>query len=154
MLYVPAEPQQMCPSGISRTVNQRAGGVVGHAYVAPAHRGVQPLLGGELADVKIGDVLVEQGNLPAALDAFKASHAIFDRLAKADPGNAGWQRNLALSFERVAMVEAQQGARDRATGLFRQGRDIIAGLKARSPDNATLARDLAWFEGQIAALSK
>ena len=84
--------------------------------------------------------LVEQGNLPAALDAFKASQAIRDRLAKADPGNAGWQRDLALSFGRVAMVEAQQGARDRATGLFRQGRDIIAGLKARSPDNATLPR--------------
>ena len=92
--------------------------------------------------------------MPAALDAFKASQAIRDRLAKADPGNAGWQRDLALSFGRVAMVEAQQGARDRATGLFRQGRDIIAGLKARSPDNATLPRDLAWFEGQIAALSK
>jgi hypothetical protein len=34
---------------------------------------------------RIGDVL-EQGSLPAALDSYKASLAIADRLAKADPG--------------------------------------------------------------------
>jgi len=32
-----------------------------------------------------------QGNLPAALESFRAALAIRDRLAKADPGNAGWQ---------------------------------------------------------------
>jgi CHAT domain-containing protein len=35
---------------------------------------------------------------------------IFERLAKADPGNAGWQRDLALSHGRVAMVLARQGS--------------------------------------------
>lgn len=34
------------------------------------------------------------------------------------------------------------------------GRDIIAGLKARSSDDATLPKDLAWFDAQIAALEK
>ena len=51
---------------------------------------------------KIGDVLVAQGNLPEALKAFRDSLAISERLAKADPGNAGWQRDLSVSHERSA----------------------------------------------------
>jgi hypothetical protein len=39
-----------------------------------------------------------------------------------------------------------------ALDAFRQGRDIIARLKAASPTNARLPKDLAWFEAQIAAL--
>ena len=38
---------------------------------------------------KIGDVQSAQGDLAAALTSYQASHDIFDRLAKADPGNAG-----------------------------------------------------------------
>ena len=38
---------------------------------------------------KIGDVLVAQGNLPEALKSYRDGLAIADRLAKADPGNAG-----------------------------------------------------------------
>ena len=45
----------------------------------------------------IGDVLRAQGNLPAALDSYKAAHAIRERLAAADPGNAGWQSDLSIS---------------------------------------------------------
>jgi len=97
-------------------------------------------------------VLVEQENLPAALESFKASHAIFERLAKADPSNAGWQRDLALSHGRVAIILARQGERERALGAFRQGRNIIAKLKAAAPSNATLPEDLDWFDGRIQQL--
>ncbi|HUS97152.1 MAG TPA: toll/interleukin-1 receptor domain-containing protein, partial [Hyphomicrobiaceae bacterium] len=48
-----------------------------------------------------GNVLVSQGNLPEALKSYKASHAIFERLASADPNNAGWQRDLSVSYEKV-----------------------------------------------------
>jgi hypothetical protein len=50
------------------------------------------------------------------------------------------------------MVESQRGARDSALKAFRKGRDIIAQLKTQAPDNATLPKDIAWFDGQIAAL--
>lgn len=53
-----------------------------------------------------------------------------------------------------AMVEARRGARDSALGAFRNGRDIIARLKAQALDNITLSKDLAWFDGQIAALER
>ena len=47
-----------------------------------------------------------------------------------------------------------QGARDSALGAFRQGREIIAQLARRSPDNATLPKDLVLFDSQIAGLMK
>ncbi|HZY59161.1 MAG TPA: hypothetical protein VFE56_05325 [Candidatus Binataceae bacterium] len=56
-----------------------------------------------------GDVLVAQGNLPEALKSFRDSHDIFDRLAKADPGNAGWQRDLSVSYNKIGDVLVAQG---------------------------------------------
>jgi hypothetical protein len=47
---------------------------------------------------RIGGVQRAQGNLPAALSSCQASLVIADRLSKADPGNAGWQRNPTLSY--------------------------------------------------------
>jgi hypothetical protein len=76
-----------------------------------------------------------------------------ERLTAADPGNAGWQRDLAISYGRVASVEARQGARDQALSKLRAARDIIVRLKAQSPDNAQLPKDLAWVESLIRALS-
>ena len=97
---------------------------------------------------------VAQGNLPAALTSYQASLAIRERLAKADPGNAGWQRDLALSYGRVATVEAQQGARDDALEALRARTGNHSRLSQQSPDNATLPNDLAWFDEQIAAQAK
>jgi len=54
---------------------------------------------------KVGDVFVAQGNLPQALESFQASLAIAERLAKADPRNAGWQRDLWVSYWRLAKYE-------------------------------------------------
>jgi hypothetical protein len=95
-----------------------------------------------------------QGDLAAALTSYQASHDIFERLAKADPGNAGWQRDLALSYGRVAIVKVQQGAREDALGALRHGRNIISRLARQSPSNATLPIDLTWFDSQIAAQEK
>ena len=47
-------------------------------------------------------MLVAQGNLPEALKTFRDGLAIADRLAKSDPGNAGWQRDLSVSYKRSA----------------------------------------------------
>jgi hypothetical protein len=44
-----------------------------------------------------------QGDLAAALTSYQADLAIAERLAKADPGNAGWQRDLSASFTKLAV---------------------------------------------------
>jgi hypothetical protein len=54
-------------------------------------------------------LLVAQGNLPEALKSFRDGHDIFDRLAKADPGNAGWQYDLGISNERIGDIFMVQG---------------------------------------------
>ncbi len=59
--------------------------------------------------ISVGDVLMEQGNLPEALKSYQRSLAIADRLAKADPGNAGWQRDVYASLWYVADVKISQG---------------------------------------------
>ena len=45
---------------------------------------------------RIGDVQVAQGDLAGALTSYRDSLAIAERLAKSDPGNAGWQRDLSV----------------------------------------------------------
>ena len=86
------------------------------------------------------------------LDSYRASLAIAERLAKADPGHAGRQRDLAVSHGLVATVLAGTGQTAEALEGLRKGRDIIVRLRALSPDNATLPRDLAWLDGQIVRL--
>ena len=47
-----------------------------------------------VAYIKMGDVLMAQGNLAEALTSYRKGLAIIERLAKADPDNTGWQRDL------------------------------------------------------------
>jgi hypothetical protein len=44
----------------------------------------------------IANVLRDQGDLTGALEAYRASLAIRQRLAAQDPANAGWQRDLSV----------------------------------------------------------
>ena len=71
---------------------------------------------------KIGDVLREQGNLGEALESYRASMAIRERLAEADLQNAGWQYDLALSLARIGLVAAQKGDDDKALSAYRECR--------------------------------
>ena len=41
---------------------------------------------------------VAYGDLPAALTSYRAARAISERLAKSDPGNAEWQRDLIVIY--------------------------------------------------------
>jgi len=60
-----------------------------------------------MADV--ADVLLAQGNLPAALSSHRAGLGIFDRLARSDPGNTEWQRDLSLSYASLANIYRKAG---------------------------------------------
>ena len=103
---------------------------------------------------QVGDVLIAQGNLAAALKSYQDGLAIRDRLAKADPSNVLWQRDLAVNHSRLAAVFARQGEALDALDALREGRAIIARLKEQSPDDATLPNDLAYFDGEIARLEE
>ncbi len=51
----------------------------------------------------IGDFRVSRGDLARARQAYDTGLTIAERLAAAEPGHAGWQRDLAVSYERMAI---------------------------------------------------
>ena len=96
--------------------------------------------------IKVGDVQVQQGDLQAALQSYSDSHAIFDRLVKSDPGNAGWQRDLSVSLGKLALVHWHSGDKAKASAFLQQGQAIMARLTKLSPDNVVWKKDLEWFD--------
>jgi hypothetical protein len=42
----------------------------------------------------------------------QAGLAIADRLAKSNPGNASWQRDLSVSYYKIGDVQVAQGLRN------------------------------------------
>ena len=88
-------------------------------------------------------MLVAQGNLPEALKTFRDGLAIIDRLAKSDPGNAGWQRDLSVSYDHVGDVLVAQGNLPEALKTFRDGLAIRDRLAKSDPGNAGWQRDLS-----------
>jgi tetratricopeptide (TPR) repeat protein len=102
---------------------------------------------------KIGNVQKAQDDLAGALKSYQDGLAIIHRLAKSDPGNAGWQRDLWFSVGRIASAYRDSGDNAKALDFFRQGQAIISRLTKLSPDNAQLKKDLAWINQQIAELA-
>jgi len=97
-------------------------------------------------------VLRAQGNLPAALDAFNTSLAIADRLAKADPGNAGWQADLAASHGKLGQLHRALGDTATARRHFEIGRAIVAPLAGTG--HQRWIGYLKSFDADLAALEK
>lgn len=63
--------------------------------------------------------------------ALKAS-TTFERLAAADPGNAGWQRDLGVSHYKLGGLSAQQGDGPQAETHFGRCVAILRGMEGRS----------------------
>jgi len=77
--------------------------------------------------------------------------AIADRLAKSDPSNADWQRDLAVSYSDLASVYLKAQQPVKASEALAAGRAIIA-LVVQFPDLSQWKDDLARFDQQVAAL--
>ena len=83
-------------------------------------------------------MLGAQGNLTQALKSFRDSLAIMERLAQADPNNAGWQRDLAISNERLGNIYIERKETDEAKAAFERALAIYNKLTVRFPDNAVV----------------
>ncbi len=103
---------------------------------------------------KVGDVLVAQGNLPEAEKTYRDSLAIRDRLAKSDPGHAGWQRDLSVSFNKVGDVLVAQGNLPEALKTYRDSLAIRDRLAKSDPGNAGWQRDLSVSFANLAGVSR
>jgi hypothetical protein len=77
-----------------------------------------------------------QGHLAEALKSFEDAHAIRARLARSDLANAGWQRDLWASLDRIGAVLVAQGHLDEALTSFRNGQVIVERIAQWDPGNA------------------
>jgi tetratricopeptide (TPR) repeat protein len=113
----------------------------GQALKAAEGGDVQRDLGA--ASNRLGDVLVAQGRLDAALERFEASMAIHGALSSADPGNTVSRRDLSVSLERVGNVLVAQGRLDAALERFEASMAIFEALSSADPSNTVWRRDLS-----------
>jgi hypothetical protein len=70
------------------------------------------------------------------LSIYQASLAIADRLAKADPSNASWQRDLSISHRKIGDVQLAQGNLPAALTSYQASHDIFDRLAKADPSNA------------------
>ncbi len=84
----------------------------------------------------MGHIEQQRGNLGAALATYHEAETIADRLAKSDPGNADWQRNLSVSYINVGDVQVAQGDLTAATVSYQASLAIKERLAKSDPGNA------------------
>ena len=94
-------------------------------------------------------MLQRQGDLNAALQAFRNSMTIGQKLAAADPNNADWQRDLSVSHNKIGDVLQRQGDLNAALQAFRNSMTIRQKLAAADPNNAEWQRDLSISHDRI-----
>jgi tetratricopeptide (TPR) repeat protein len=90
----------------------------------------------------VGDVLVDQGKLQEALEAYQQSLKIRQTLAEQDETNSGWQRDLAVSYNRVGDVLVAQGKLQEALEAYQQSLKIRQTLAEQDKTNSGWQRDL------------
>ena len=87
--------------------------------------------------------------MPAALEAYRVGFGIAERLAKSDPGNAGWQSALSVSHDRIGNVLIAQGNLPAALDAYRADLAIAEQLAKSDPSNAGWRRDLSVSQEKI-----
>ena len=88
------------------------------------------------AIANIGEVAQAQGDLAGARAAYEAALTISDRLAKQDPANAQWQRDLSVSHINLGEVRRAQGDLAGARAAYEAATAVARELYARHPDDA------------------
>ena len=104
--------------------------------------------GAQVLDLR-GIAAEAYGDLPEALSAYRASLLIRERLAASDGSNAGWQRDLSVSQNKIGDVLSAQGRLDEALSAYRACLLIFERLAASDGSNAGWQRDLSVSQNKI-----
>ena len=91
----------------------------------------------------LGDAIEQHAPLDARSIVLNSTQRAFEQLLRTDPGNAGWQRSLSVSYERIGEVLGAQGNLPEALKSFRDGLAIRDRLARADPGNADWQRDLS-----------
>ncbi len=74
--------------------------------------------------------------LGCALAEYEQFRAAAEKLAAQDPGNAEWQRDLSVSYEKIGDVQRAQGDLGGALKAYQDSLAIRQKLAAQDPGNA------------------
>jgi hypothetical protein len=90
----------------------------------------------------MGDLYSALGQGEQARQAFSASLAIRQRLAEAEPDRADYQRDLSVSYSRMAAMLIEANDVPSALRMFASDLEIAERLALSEPSRADLQRDL------------
>jgi tetratricopeptide (TPR) repeat protein len=90
-----------------------------------------------------GEVLLADGNLQQAKQRFLDALYIAQKLVRMDSGNAVWQHDLSVSYQKVGDVQFAQGQLAGALKSYRDSLGIAEKLATQDPSNARWQSDLA-----------
>ena len=93
--------------------------------------------------LSIGDVHLDNQNLPAAREAFAKSLAVFQAQGTAAPTDVQAQRDLAVAHLKQGYVEQQAGLPAAATTAYQSSLEIFSRIAAAAPEDVQAQRDLA-----------
>lgn len=91
---------------------------------------------------EIADIFAARGGISGALDNYRISLAIAEKLATREPYHAGWQRDLGNLHQTIGDMLAAGGDRDGALDNYRISLAIAEKLAALNPEDADWQRDL------------
>jgi tetratricopeptide (TPR) repeat protein len=98
------------------------------------------------ADLGLGDIRVQRGDLSGALDFYKQAFAVASRRSVSDPSNNTRQRDLADATIRMGNVETAEGNLPAALASYQAGLAIAERLVKSDPGNAGWQRDLSVYD--------
>lgn len=94
----------------------------------------------------LGDLAVAAGDSTSAAEHDQAALAIAERLAGADPANAGYQRDLSISHNRLASLSGSSGEEPTDTEPGSPDEPArVSGWSGRRDEGSTLTRP--WTPG-------
>jgi tetratricopeptide (TPR) repeat protein len=102
----------------------------------------------------LGDIKKRRGDLADALQSYKDGLAIAERLAKSGPGNAGWQRDLSVFYNKIGDVQKAQGDLAGALKSYQDGLAIADQLAKADPGNAGWQFDLSLTNRKVGDVQK
>jgi hypothetical protein len=94
-----------------------------------------------------------QGALGVALKSYQAGMTIAQKLAAADPGNAQWQRDVAVSCWKLAKLGSLAGSIESRRELLRTGLAILAQQKNANHLPASMLGLIEDFNAALRALN-
>ena len=95
-----------------------------------------------------------RGDLEGALKAYQDSLAIREKLAAQDAGNAEWQRDLSVSFNKIGDVQRARGDLEGALKAYQDSLAIREKLAAQDAGNADWQRDLIVSNVKLAEVAE